>query len=255
MNVIKQTCAIVLGMSAVILSGHALAAPLTVAGATVSFTFDSDLAGLFGAPTVLGDTISFTPTTFMARSLNGTGFAYSSQTFNIAVSANPGYLLSVVNLAEGGDYFNIGSGASVAVGGKLNVRDLGTPLAPPAGGSILASQPLTAVTSMAGFETTNWTATARVAIPAGWGGADGIASGVNLTIQNLLLTKSPTAGSAAFIENTFAGIDVITTPIVNRFSAINVAMLPVPEPQAYALFLAGLSLVGYMARRRSVASA
>lgn len=236
MKLNKHTGRVISGLSALIFSGSALAVPVTVAGSTVSFTFDSALAGLFGAPTVTGDSIWFTPTTFVAQSLNGTGFTSTSQTFNIGVSAHSGYQLAAVDLSEDGDYYNLGSGAAVAVGGKLYLRDSASPLKPALSSSIQASQPLTAVTSMANFETSNWTASAGVAIPAGWGGANGVVSGANVTIQNILLANSVAAGSAAFIEKKFVGLDVVTAPI--------------PEPQSYAMFLAGLGLVGFLARRR-----
>ena len=229
--------ATVLGLSVAMLSGHALAVPVTVAGTTVSFTFDSALSGLFGAPTVTGDALFFTPTTYKAQSFNGSGFASASQTFNITVNANPGYFVTAVNLNEDGDYYNIGAGASVAVGGKLYVRDLESPLTPAASSKIKSLLPLTDVTSLADFETTDWTSHAGVTIPAGWGGADGVVSGVNVTIENILLANSSTLGSAAFIEKKFAGLDIVTTPV--------------PEPQAYALFFAGLGLVGFMGWRKA----
>lgn len=218
------------------LSGTALAVPVTVAGTSVSFTFDSALSGLFGAPTVAGDALFFTPTTYKAQSFNGTGFASASQTFNITVNANPGYLLSAVNLSEDGDYYNIGAGSSVAVGGKLYVRDLESPLTPPASSKIKSSVALTNTTSMMDFETTDWTSHTNIGIPAGWGGADGIVSGVNVTIENILLASSLTLGDAAFIEKKFVGLNVVTAPV--------------PEPETYALLLVGLGLVGVAVRRR-----
>ncbi len=228
--------AVVLGLSAVIASGPARAVPVTVAGSTVNFTFDSALSGLFGAPAVAGNVLFFTPTTYKAQSFNGSGFASASQTFNVMVNARPGYLVSAVDLNEDGDYYNIGANASVAVGGKLYVRDIESPLAPAAFGTIKPALPLTDVTSLANFETTNWTSHAGVAIPAGWGGADSVVSGVNVTIQNILLASTMTSGSAAFIEKKFAGLSVVTAPV--------------PEPDAYALFLVGLGLVGSMAWHR-----
>jgi hypothetical protein len=235
MKYLKHTAA-VLALSAALLSGPVQAVPMTVAGATVSFTFDSALSGLFGAPTVAGDALFFTPTAYKAQSFNNTGFASVSQTFNIAVNVNPGYRVSAVNLTEDGDYYKIGTDSSVAVGGKLYVRDLESPLAPAASSKIKSSLPLTDVTSLADFETTDWTSHAGVAIPAGWGGADGIVSGVNVTIENILLATN-SFGSAAFIEKKFAGLAIVTAPV--------------PEPQAYALFLAGLGLIGFMGWRRA----
>ena len=86
------------------------------------------------------------------------------------------------------------------MGGKLYVRDLESPLAPAASSKIKTTLPLTDVTSLANFETTDWTSQAGVTIPAGWGGSDGIVNGVNVTIENILLANSLTAGSAAFID-------------------------------------------------------
>ena len=218
------------------LSGAAFAASVTLSGTAVSFTFDSALVGLFGAPTVSGDALYFTPTTYKAQSLNGTGFASASQTFNVAVNANPGYRVSAVNLTEGGDYYNIGAGAGVAVGGKFYVRDLESPLAPAAISKIKATLPLTDVTSLADFETTDWTSHTGVATPAGWGGADGVVNGVNVTIENILLANSLTAGSAAFIEKKFVGLGVVAAPV--------------PEADTYAMLLAGLGMVGFAVMRR-----
>lgn len=219
------------------IGGAAFAVPVTLTGATVSFTYDSALSGLFGAPAVAGDVLFFTPTTYKAQSFNGSGFASASQTFNVTVNARPGYLVSAVNLNEDGDYYNIGAGASVAVGGKVYVRDLESPLAPAAFGTIKPALPLTDVTSLANFETTNWTSHAGIAIPAGWGGADGVVGGVNVTIQNILLASTMTSGSAAFIEKKFVALSMVTAPV--------------PEPETYAMLLTGLALVGFAARRRA----
>ena len=78
MKFFKRTAA-VLALSAAMLSGPVQAVPVTVVGTTVSFTFDSALSGLFGVPMVTGDALFFTPTTYMAQSFNGTGFASASQ--------------------------------------------------------------------------------------------------------------------------------------------------------------------------------
>lgn len=227
------------------LSGQAIAASVTVSGNTVSFTFDSALTGLFGTPTVFGDSLYFTPTTFQALSSNGAGYSVTKQTFNVAVNANTGYQVTRASLTEEGDYYNINTqfarGEGVAVGGALILRDLESPIRNKASSSIFAAEPFTATTTLGNFATSNWTAAANLAVPLGWGGADGIVSGVNLTIQNILIAGSFSAASSAFIEKKFAGIEIITTPI--------------PEPEAYVLFLAGLGLVGFIARRRAGPSA
>ena len=223
---------------AILATGSAVAVPVTIVGNTVSFTFDSALAGLFGAPTVNGDSIFFTPTNFKVFSSND-GFEQISQTFNIAITANAGFQIAGANLTESGDYYNINTSVleGVAVSGQLRLVDLEAPFTPAVTSAIGTPAPLTATTTFpAGFATTNWTASSSVAVPMGWGGQDGIPTAVNVTIENILIASSLNASSAAFIEKKFAGLDIVTTPV--------------PEPQTYALFLAGLGLIGFMARRR-----
>lgn len=65
-------------------------------------------------------------------------------------------------------------------------------------------------------------------------------------------------GDTAFYRVTlgtdFAGFDIASTnPKLQRGGISNVALYsttPVPEPETYALLLAGLGIVGFMARRR-----
>lgn len=223
--------------SVALIAGPASAVPVTISGTTVSFTFDDAMVGLFGPATVSGDSLFFTPTNFKAFSSNN-GIVRTSSTFNIAVTANAGYQISGADLTEAGDYFAINTSGldGIAVGGQLRLIDLEAPFTPAVTTSILPNAPLTATTTLATFATTNWTALASATVPMGWGGTDGIATAVNVTIENILIASSLNAASAAFIEKKFAGLEIVTTPV--------------PEPQTYALFLAGLGLVGFMARRR-----
>ena len=127
-------------------------------------------------------------------------------------------------------------GHRVAVGGQLIVRDLDDPVDSSVS-IIVADAPLTALTTLAGFSTTSWSADAGVGIPAAWGGSDGLVSSVNLTVENILLAASFEPSSISFIEKKFVSVAVVTTPV--------------PEPETYAMLLASLGLVGFMARRRS----
>lgn len=240
---IKPVSIVTFAATAILLGAQAQAVPVTVMGTTVSFTFDSALAGLFGAPSVSGDSLYFTPSSFKAQSSSGAGFAVTSQTFNVAVSANAGHQITGATLTESGDYFNINTNFAgnegVAVGGQFILRDLDSPFAAPVSTNIVALAPLTATTTLATFGTANWAAGASVNVPLGWGGQDGIVEGVNLTLQNILVASSLNAASSAFIEKKFAGIEIVTTPV--------------PEPANYAMFLAGLGILGYLARRRAAA--
>lgn len=238
-----KTAVAVLGASAALLGGSALAIPVTLVGTNVSFTYDDALVGLFGTPTLVGDSLIFTPTDFFAESSNGTGVVMTNETLNIRITANPGYQFSGVSLTERGDYYLIGSDAEVAVGGQIRVIDLDDPISNEVTGAIAATAPLDVHTTLSGFVTTNWTATASVLVPgaaAGWGGADGVVDSVSLTIENLLLARTTAAGSSAFIEKKFTGSSMVVSVV--------------PEAQTWTMLLAGLGLVGFFARRRAQAA-
>lgn len=227
--------AALLGLSASLLSSGAFAMT-TLAGTNVSFTFDETLVGLYGMPTVAGDSLIFTPTSFSASSTNGQGIVQKNGTLNVSITANPGYQFSTVSLTERGDYYLIGSDAAVAVGGQIRVFDQDDPVNNEVTGNIVATAPFNVYTTISSFSTTNWTANASASIPAsGWGGADGIVSGVNLTIENLLIASTTAAGSAAYIEKKFAGTTIVISAV--------------PEAQTWAMMLAGLGAIGFMTRR------
>lgn len=231
---------VAMGLAVAFFSGSALAVNMvTLPGTNVSFTYDADLLGLYGTPMVVGNSLVFTPTQFLAGSTNGAGIVMTSATLNVGIVAHSGYQFSSISLTERGDYYLIGSDAMVAVGGQIRVQDADDPINNEVTDFIVATAPFNAYTTLGGFTTTNWTANASVVIPnggAGWGGNDGIVDGINLTIENLLIAHTSERGSAAFIEKKLAGSSLILSAV--------------PEAETYALMLTGLGLVGWMARRR-----
>jgi hypothetical protein len=231
MRIYKKTAVAVLGLSAALLGGGVSAAPVTLTGTYLSYSFDDADLGLFGAASLSGDNLVFTPSNFTASS---GGVQFSFQTINITVSANTGYLLSAFNLTESGGYSLTGDGASFGVTGTFAALDIEGTTGNYIPMTIGASAPLDGATS-------GWTALAGVTLPAtGWGGADGMVGSVKLTLSNQLYATA-SSGSAASIYKDFVGISAITTPV--------------PEAQTYAMMLAGLGLVGFMVRRRSRAAA
>jgi hypothetical protein len=143
------------------------------------------------------------------------------------VSAHTGYLLTAFSLQEQGGY--TGEIGSAHVSGYLGALDIE--------GSTNLTQSSLSTFLQPTYDAGSWSATAGVTLPGtGWGGADGIVSSASLAISNQLF-----AGDGSSIYKDFVGITVVTAPV--------------PEAQTYALMLAGLGLVGFMARRRRSASA
>ena len=205
----------------------AIAAPVTVSGLNVDFTYDDLLLGLYGTPTVFNDSIYFTPVAFEATSLDGTGSGFSSSTINIKVTPKAGFDLDSVALIEHGDYLLLGSGAAVYATGQLSVFDLAAPGVITTAG--IASSPTTTTGSLE-----SWSAFSGVDLDTpGW--VPG--AGINLTIKNLLLATTASPGSVADISKTYVGASFDASPV--------------PETSKSALMLAGIGLIGFVVHRRA----
>lgn len=222
-----------LACAALLAAPPALADEVVLQGNTLTFIYDDLLEGLFGVPTVLGDSLYFTPTVFDASALNGVGYDLVKSTLNIKVMAKSGYDLDSVSLLEAGDYLLLGAGTSVDVGGQLRAFDLATP-------SVFTTSSIVASSlTTTGLPTQDWTASAAISLDgASW--IEG--SGINLTIENILLALSTQPATGAFIEKKYVGLSFETT------------LSPVPEPGHAMLILSGLSLLGFVVRRRGPAA-
>ncbi|OJW92522.1 PEP-CTERM sorting domain-containing protein [Thiobacillus sp. 65-1402] len=234
MRTCKKTAQAVMGFTVALLAGNALAAiPAPLVGTYLTYTFITD-PGLFGTASLVGDDLVFAPTAaFKATSANGAP-GFKSQNVIVQVSINDAYLstlaLSSFSLSEGGSYSLSGTSATAGATGYLSALDIEGTTANSLSGSITAS-------GLGVPGTHAWTGAAGIALPGtGWGGADGVVSSVKLTLSNqLFATTGP--NSAAEIWKDAVNLHVATSPI--------------PEAETYAMMLAGLGLVGFMARRRA----
>lgn len=214
--------------ASVVGASSALAVPVTVIGSQFDISYDSALVGLFGAPVVIGNQVSWFPSGspgFAASS--SAGFNVVNASFSLQLTAHPGFQFTGFGLAEAGSYFHFGAGSLVSVSGQLRVTPLPgvTATAP-----LAAADPFVA-NSFLDFSTHDWTASTSVtALPAA-------TSVANVSIQNIL---------AAFVPASTVGFALVDKSGV----FLNVGIAAVPEPETYGMMLAGLGLVGLLAFRR-----
>lgn len=223
MNCLKYSFAV----TSLLLAFTSQATIITQFGTNVSYTYDDSTE--YGTGFVLGDAIFFTPTTFLAESLDGAGLDTITTTLNIDVLATTsGFSMSNFNLFEDGDYRLDGSGASVDADGFFRATSLTTLC----GSSVCQETVLfdagTLTDTNGDFEL--WSMGGSLDLS--WGSD----TQVKLTVQNNLTAETLASGEIAFIQKKFS---ITTIP-------------EVPVPAAVWLFGSGLlGLVG-VARRKNV---
>ncbi|MHB8471611.1 MAG: PEP-CTERM sorting domain-containing protein [Gammaproteobacteria bacterium] len=222
-------------------SSVAGASMITLNGTDVKFTYDDSLTGLFGAPSVSGNTLFFTPTAFNAISTKGEGTVITNSNMNILVTPKDGAKMSSVALQERGDYSLKGAGSSVDVAGQLRAFDVNHSFTVFDSADITPTAPMTTVDN----KYHNWTATSSLNLSsADWQKA----SAINFTIENVLEATTTEKASKAFVDKKFAGMQISVATGGGDGSGPPAA---VPVPAAMWLFGSGLlGLVGVS--RRSV---
>lgn len=209
-----------------LLSGSAFALT-TLDGTTVRYTFEESELGVFGSASVVGDSLVFAPSGFIADGNNN----WIGHQLNVTVEVlNPLHQLSSFSLAESGGYRAYAAdNENILIGGGLTAIDKEGDTSNRIFSAIVAS----------GLATGdgNWTGAAAINLPAGgWGGVDGIVGKVDLQLFNDLV-----ATDLAEVWKLGASITAVATPV--------------PEADTYGMLLAGLGLVGFAARRRLTAAA
>lgn len=204
------------------------AAQQTLNGGSFSIVYDDALVGLFGTPSLVGNSVVWFPSGspgFTAQS--SAGIDLTNSTFALRVIANPGYQLSGFNLSEAGDYFFFGAPGTtsgVSVSGQLRV----TPLPGSTAIDSIEADSSFVANSFLGFGTRDWSASASLSLAP--------VSTANVSIENLLAAYVLGGTGYAFIEKKEVSLGIVATPI--------------PEPSSYALLLGGLAGLGWLARRR-----
>jgi hypothetical protein len=225
----------IVALSAVCSAAHAD----TLVGTNFDVVYNPAAVGLFGLPSISGNTVFFTPNNFKAESLGGAGIVTTNQTVVIDIVPHAGFDVTGTSLLERGDYLLRNATSLVDLQGQTRGFAIANPLVEVNDNIDITSGPLTTLNA-----STNWTAASFLDLSA----LQADNRGYRITIENLLTAYTDSSASGlrqAFIEKKFAG-ETIGLEVIG--------VTPVPEPQTYAMFLAGFGLLGFMARRRKQTS-
>lgn len=225
-----------------IATSPAYAAIQTITGANFDLVYDDTKLGLFGAPSLAGNNIFFTPNNFKAESLNGAGIVTNNSTINgMQLVAKNGFQFGSIDLTEFGDYLMRDPESFVSVNGQLRAFDGANFAATNTSASLIVSSstPLNIIDG----SNHDWQATASItnstASKSGLMGWLSNANVVNITVENLLTayTEAGPGPEQAFIEKKAIGVGLVVTSAV-------------PEPGVWSSLSAGLFLLGMMGSRR-----
>jgi len=218
-------------------TANAVIVPITVSGDTVDFSYQYDDAveSLFdiGIYLVSGDTLSFSPTNFIAHQSGLAGWSTASSTTPlITVTAKEGYALSGLSLFEQGDYYRIQSGDNMtvaSVGGQFIVNDAPNQIGAQLPTSMSASGLFDGSET---FQTSAWSTESSVSLNS--------VESATAKVENILkagVNLNATVLDEAFIEKKLMSLSASTVPVV------------VPVPGAFWLF--GTAITGVLVARRS----
>ena len=207
-----------------LLSANAQAATQRLDGAYFDVIYDDSKLGLFGDLELAGNTLLFSPYEFVAESTSKR-WDIARSTFSFWIEADAGHHLAGATLIEGGYYSLLGKSAEAFAAGGTQVVDWRTPSVATSEGLAVSYDPATRGASG------NWQAVSTQTFASG-------ASKVRFTIENMLFASAGSKTGYSVIEKKYASLTVSA----------------VPEPESYAMLLAGLGIIGAVVRRRKTAA-
>lgn len=202
-------------------ASSAMAVTVVLTGTHINVTYDTADVGLFGAPTLTGDTLSWSPPSFLAKA-NGGPTVRTSQT-QVKIIAHSGFNVAQVGYSEGGTYTKVGAGLVSATGAVDVAAE--SPAAP------AVHVPFT-TGGLAAANNASWNAAVA---PINFGAGT---TRVSFLVSNTLKSFGAAAGP---------------NMIAKTLPTLSVVVVAVPEPETYAMMLAGIAALGFIARRRSAA--
>ena len=225
----------VVALASVLLLGSGLVTATTLTGDHFTVTFTTAAQGLFDNPSMSApDVLSWTPAAFQTDSDSGT---LTSSSF-VTITADAGWNLKKFSFAEAGNYFGgtITDAGSSTIGIMADGYAKVTPLTPAAS------------TVQSNFSSGTIT-TATFDVPSNMDNGFGY---WGLTAAPIMLNGGVTQVKFTAVNNIYAWASA------NGFSQIQKTaadlkietVTAVPEPETYAMMLAGLGALGFLAFRR-----
>lgn len=215
------------------------AAFVTIDGPNFDLVFDSAQPGaaFYGTPTLVWNSVVFTPSALSVQSSNGQGAVSAQPVFEFRVVAEAGIGFSQLTTQARGDYLLSGAGSSVSVGGFLSA----------ASGALTGSTPVLAAPysplGLADGTLKPWLSMGALDLSSL---ALGLPKDVTIRISSTLEanTTPGVAPSLAFIQQKFAATRL-------DFQLRQTDVTPVPAPDSLVLAASGFALIGALAGLRS----
>ena len=213
-------------------------------GTTVNYdNVREDAQGLFGAPTISGDSLSFTPLEFLAQSQDG-GISFTDGTLAFNVESINGDGIQTLTLEESGAYALLGDGTAttrveVGVVFSVNVLEVdGVAFGGSADGSSQIAQ---------GFSIFNADLVTSPGLAQAWQ-SEAVLDIADLALTELGVTGQITRASVVLDNQLLAISEDGSFSFVDK-KTVDGVVVTVPEPASIALLaLGGVAVLG---RRRS----